>query len=276
MKQVFPSDVVSFIDQSFDQGFNPGTTIMVNDFTVPRLEAVIKLVGMVPEHLLLLNSLEYSAFVAAIADLRARIDSFQIFDVRDRLSQLMPLVPMTAFGNRISLQVLRDQLAKCPDEVPTPATAALKFIVDSFQRETLRVDLSTVANSLANNEWKAATILSGSLIEALLLWAIKQRTTDVSTSISGLVKSGAFKGRPAPDPADPDNWKLFQYILVARELKEIEPRTATIADEARDFRNLIHPGLTIRSGQTCTRGTAYAAYGAVQLVIEDLTRAHPQ
>ena len=273
MPHVVPSDVVGFIDRSV----RPDITLAVYDSNVGQLLALIELIEEIPGHLLQLDASDYAALIVATADLQARVDSFRGLSVRDKfLSQnSVPLQSMPAFGNVTALQIIRDQLAKCPNQVPTPSTAELNLIVEAIQREALRIDLSTVASSLANNEWKAATILVGSLIEALLLWAIKQRTTELPAAISALVKSGVFKGKQAPDPGDPDDWKLFQYIPVSRELKEIEPRTANIADEVRDFRNLIHPGLNVRSGQACTRGTAHTAYGALQLVIEDLTKAHP-
>jgi hypothetical protein len=260
MPHVVPSDVVGYIDRSV----RPDITNRVSDSNVSQLLALLELIEEVPRHLLQLDSSNYAALIAATADLQARVDAYRSMSLRDRMSGTdnVLLPSLSAFGDATALKIIRDQLAQCPDEVPTPTTAALKF--------------STVASSLANNEWKAATILAGSLIEALLLWAIKQRTTDVPAVISALVKSGVFKGKQAPDPGDPDDWKLFQYIPVARELKEIEPRTAKIADEVRDFRNLIHPGLTVRSGQACTRGTAHSAYGALQLVIEDLTKTHSQ
>jgi hypothetical protein len=274
MPHVVPSDVVGYIDRSV----RPDITNRVSDSNVSQLLALLELIEEVPRHLLQLDSSNYAALIAATADLQARVDAYRSMSLRDRMSGTdnVLLPSLSAFGDATALKIIRDQLAQCPDEVPTPTTAALKFIVDPVQREAIRIDLSTVASSLANNEWKAATILAGSLIEALLLWAIKQRTTDVPAVISALVKSGVFKGKQAPDPGDPDDWKLFQYIPVARELKEIEPRTAKIADEVRDFRNLIHPGLTVRSGQACTRGTAHSAYGALQLVIEDLTKTHSQ
>ena len=153
---------------------------------------------------------------------------------------------------------------------------ALEFVKVVAHREALRVDVSTVEGALANSEWKAATILAGSLIEALLLWAITERAADVPAAISTLVFHGELSKKEAPDATEPENWKLFQFIPVARELNEICERTATIVNEVRDFRNLIHPGLAVRSGQACTRGTAHTAYGAVQLVVEDLAKRHPR
>jgi len=58
---------------------------------------------------------------------------------------------------------------------------------------------------------------------------------------------------------------------VARRLQLIEPETATQAQQARSFRNLIHPGRAARLGQKCDRGTALSALAAVELTVRDLT-----
>jgi hypothetical protein len=48
---------------------------------------------------------------------------------------------------------------------------------DDF-RKNLRLDMSAANRALANSEWKAATVLAGSVVEALLLWAIQRRSSD--------------------------------------------------------------------------------------------------
>jgi hypothetical protein len=42
---------------------------------------------------------------------------------------------------------------------------------------------------------------------------------------------------------------------------------------SKDFRNLIHPGRTIRLAQVCDRGTAFATVAAVEQVIRCLKRS---
>jgi hypothetical protein len=270
MPHVVPHDVVDFINRSVP----PDINIFVADSNVGPLVTVMELTERIPEHLLQLDTSEFAALIAAMSALKVAVDSFRKLSMRDKQTQnTFALSPIVAFGNLTPLRILRDQLAKCPDQVPAPGTAQLNFIPDLAQRDTLRTDLGTVATALSHDEWKAATILSGSLIEALLLWAIKLHTNDIPNAIAALVGRGDFSR--APDAGNPDAWNLFQYIHVAREMNEIESQTADVVDAVRDFRNLIHPGLSIRSGQSCTRGTAHTAYGGLQLVIEDLSKRHP-
>jgi len=141
--------------------------------------------------------------------------------------------------------------------------AELDFINDAEFRRTLLVDLDAARSALNNGEWKAATVLGGALVEALLLWAIqKQEQSKIE---------GAFAARKLQKKSlDPLNWGLHEYVEVAEQLALISPETAKQARLARDFRNLIHPGRTIRSQQTCNRGTALATNAAVELVSLDL------
>jgi len=74
-----------------------------------------------------------------------------------------------------------------------------------------------------------------------------------------------------PPHANPERWDLHEYIEVAAHLGIIEPETATQARQARNFRNLIHPGRAIRLGQKADRATALAALAAVEFVVRDLT-----
>jgi hypothetical protein len=48
------------------------------------------------------------------------------------------------------------------------------FLNDPDLAEALRADIATASSALRNGEWKAATVLSGSVIEALLLWALQK------------------------------------------------------------------------------------------------------
>jgi hypothetical protein len=167
--------------------------------------------------------------------------------------------------------VIKRELAKCPDNVPRSDLPDLPFIKEAQLRNALRKDLSSAAAALAHDEWKAATVLAGSVTEALLLWALKLRSTDLVAAIASPDTSGAFRTSRKPDATQLDRWDLAQYIIIAGHLNEVGDETAKAADLTREFRNLIHPGRAKRTQQTCTRGTAF---GALQRVIDDLAQRH--
>ena len=119
---------------------------------------------------------------------------------------------------------------------------------------------------------EAATVLAGASIEALLHWRLNQpppSNVDISQSVDTLFAQGTF-GKKRP-PSNRDNWTLYHFIEVSGNLKIIEVNTVKEAKLARTFRNLIHPGKTARTGETCDRGTALSARAALDHVVRDLT-----
>ncbi|MGB8899610.1 MAG: hypothetical protein WCC90_10495 [Methylocella sp.] len=169
---------------------------------------------------------------------------------------------MSSVHKSDAISVLRRVLAKCPDQFPPPATTEFLFIPDDDLRESIRRDLGAADRAFRNSEWKAATVLAGAAIEALLLWKL-QEPPRTSTEVFDAAKKLAAAARP--------NWGLEHYIAVAEHFAVIKGDTPAAAKLAQAFRNLIHPGRAIRCQQTCDRATAHSALGALDHVIRDLT-----
>jgi hypothetical protein len=111
-------------------------------------------------------------------------------------------------------------------------------------------------------------VLAGSVIEALLLWALEKHFSDrVKSAVDRLVAEGVF----AKPKNDLQYWDLHHYGEVAAEFGAIEEDTVHLVRLARNYRNLIHPGKAERLGQACNRATAMTAISALDRVIEDLT-----
>jgi hypothetical protein len=94
-----------------------------------------------------------------------------------------------------------------------------------------------VTRALSKGEWKAATVLAGSAIEVLLLWALQERqAASLPTAVSGVVASKTFdKGRPC----DPEDWRLHPYVELAWYLKIIRLDIVTEKRLAKKFSNLL-------------------------------------
>jgi hypothetical protein len=168
---------------------------------------------------------------------------------------------------RDAVTVIRHVLSLCPDEYPPPSTTELLFIKDDEARESIRGDVGATYRALNNNEWKAATVLGGATIEALLHWRLAQpKPTPPEISVAAT----KFKA-----PSSQDDWVLSHFIPVAEALKLITPITAKAADVARTFRNLIHPGVGVRKNQLCDKATAHSAIAALEHVIRDLAATLP-
>jgi hypothetical protein len=169
-----------------------------------------------------------------------------------------------------AVTVIRRALAICQDEYPPSTTTELLFIKDAALGENIRRDLGAAHRALNNGEWKAATVLAGATIEALLHWRLQEPlpgATAVQAAVTTLVVNGTIS---KPDN-NVDRWELHHFIEVAGHLNLLKPDTSSAARLARSFRNLIHPGRAARLAQTCDRATAHSAIGALEHVIRDLT-----
>ena len=160
MRRIIPSDVKEFIDHSVPVE----TTRWVDESNVGPIETVIKLVEDIPAELIVLDSKSYTAFAAALSQLTSAVRSFRNEQVLVRNRQPVALGSMPSYDNQTPLAVLRRELDKCWDNVPPLDLPDLAFITDPNLRDTLRKDLASVAVALARDEWKAATVLAGSVV----------------------------------------------------------------------------------------------------------------
>jgi hypothetical protein len=102
-------------------------------------------------------------------------------------------------------------------------------------------------------------ILAGSTIEALLLWRLKQEDPK------------NLQNKAAINANQLDRMDLHHLIDVSKIMGIIKTETVTLALLAKGFRNLIHPGRSIRLGEKCNRGTAYTALAALEHVVNNLS-----
>ena len=259
MARVMPSQVVQTIDSLYPHARNnsPGHQLIGNS---AKLQGVLNLLRKVPDELIALPSADYAEVILA----QRTIDDTLAY-WRSNISAVGHIAPVGAFD---VMTVIRRALAKCSDEYPPSTTTELMFIKDDELRESIRQDIGNASRALIDNEWKAATVLAGAAIEALLHWRLKDPTPGPAAVQSAVRSLTGTKKMPF---SDIDRWDLDQFIEVAVQLRLIEPDTSTAAKLAKNFRNLIHPGRAARLAQSCDRATAYSAIGALEHVIRDLS-----
>jgi hypothetical protein len=110
---------------------------------------------------------------------------------------------------------------------------------------------------------KSRMILAGGLIEALLLDALKE-VEPLALAASTAPKDRTKTVRPL------DEWALGSMLDVAVELKIIDVAAQKFGHGVRDYRNLVHPGLEIRSAQKVAVAEADIAEKVLGLIIRDL------
>jgi len=277
MPHVLPSQVIIVIDHFISAMHGRKTSSLsrheVKHFTMddlPQLSAILRLVRGIPENLIVLEGAAYARYVACIAEIESIVMVLQQRGESDLHTQVIQRSYYVSDDNYwISVDDLRDLLAKCPDQYPNQEIAALAFIDDKDLRSDLRMDINDMEKALVNGEWKNTTVMAGAVMEALLLWVIQHR--DPKDVQDAALRAVNAKTLDKPPPSDPSNWGLPQFIEVAGELKILGSDAVKQARLAQDFRNLIHPGRALRKGQKCDRSTALSAVAAVAHTVKALT-----
>jgi hypothetical protein len=266
MPRVVPSQVKDLIGDLFGANLTSRTEWLFSQHGT-GLAAILSLADDISDELITLTGRDHSNYVLALETIRHQLSRWIQGD-----QNFMPFVVTDGGNARNAVLAVYEALDLCPDESPSPTTAALPFINDPLLRDSIRLDISAANRDMVNGEWKGATVLAGSATEALLLWAIQdadqQTPGTIANVAASLLAAGSLPRRPG---SDPDRWTFIELIEAARQLALIEENTAKQARLGKDFRNLIHPGRAQRTGQVCDRGTALSALAAVEFVVRDLT-----
>jgi hypothetical protein len=252
--RVVPSEIVRVIDRHFPWATGTEEAQRLNANHIGRVMAILGLVDRLPPHLLTLNENEYTDYVAQVEALRSRP---QLWLAQPELSR-----------SGQAIREIRTFLTKCPDDSPPDSVHSLSFIADAGLRDDLRKDIDHAERAVDGSEWKAATVLAGSVVEALLLWKL---SSFPAAEVLDAAKSAGLKNVKT----DLRWWHLPDYIEVAARYPAAKPSvsadTATLLRLVKDFRNLIHPGRSERLAKKCDRSTALTALAGIVAVVNELS-----
>jgi hypothetical protein len=171
MPRVVPSDVVNAADRMFpDMARNPNAHPNMDASYLPSIAALARLVQAVPDRLIILDPRKYAALLGSIAALEMMGQAFQSARGTGTLQ-----LRLRGSDDQNPIWIIRTAMSECPDEAPAAGTTALAFIDDASLRESIRLDVGAAENTLSEGEWKGTTVLAGSAVEALLLWALQRR-----------------------------------------------------------------------------------------------------
>lgn len=224
-----------------------------------NVRAVLSLVDSIPDDLLTMSPATTVKLIQAKGEVHNALAKWQAGNYA--LERVIGL-------DRHPFAVIYEALAECGDEPFPGQDEGLAFIADDDLRRTISVDIASVKRAWSNQEFKAVTILAGSVTEALLLDAIRARGREQTReSHTRLMELGRI---PANSPADSLRWGLAELNEVAHDAGVIQEPVWTQVNLARDFRNFIHPGKELRTQAKCTRKTALTALAAMESVIEEL------
>lgn len=264
MSTAVPSQVVEYIDTRYPQAEKPDFWLAIEH--APVIAHLLALVESIPTHLVTLQGVAVAEFGEVISAMRVALNRWNTGEK----NYVFKDIPGRRQTHPVAL--LRKHLSSLHDEGAEPTTNQLPFISDIAFRDALRRDLGSIDRCIQNGEWKAATVLGGSVVEALLLYALheygKTNSSALQSTIQSLQASRTLQNAP---PHNLDEWVLHQLTEVSAAVSLIQNQTAAQCRIAKSFRNLIHPGRAARLAQQCDRGTALSALAAVEHVIRDLT-----
>jgi hypothetical protein len=253
MARVTPRQVVAFIDRMNAEiaKWTPAysRTVNLNFGYAQELSALVRLVDEMPAELMPGDADRYLELVSSVAAVHGQVLTWQSGDHTGSVTY------RTALGDLHPVALIRRALVGLPDDLPSAETAMLPFIDDPVLNASLRLDISWASSALRNSEWKAATVLAGSVIEALLFWELQQHPLEKVPKVRN---------------ESLDKWHLPEYIRAAEQLRCVKGNTITAARLAQNYRNLIHHGRSLRLGEACDQGTAHVAIGALGHVVRDL------
>jgi hypothetical protein len=184
MARIMPSQVVQTIDDLFPHAAKNARDAVLSAGHSSQLLGILNLLKDVPDELVVLTSADYSELILAESTIE---DHLAHWRARGNVGD------MTHVKGFDAVTVIRRALAKCPDEYPPSPTTELLFIKDAALRENIRQDLGASNRALSNAEWKAATVLAGGAIEALLHWRLQEPSPGpaaIQTAVAALVAAG--------------------------------------------------------------------------------------
>jgi hypothetical protein len=143
----------------------------------------------------------------------------------------------------------------------TPVTEVREFKVISDQklRVIIERDYTEAQRAFISQCWKSVIILSGGTIEAILLDVVGRDPVKAKASPK------------APKKPDVARWDFAELIDVAVDLKLVAPYLASLSDATRSYRNLVHPGVELRTQLKFGAEEARIALAVLQMIQRDLS-----
>lgn len=136
------------------------------------------------------------------------------------------------------------------------------FINDTTLQKVILRDYEEVRKARAATCFKSTIILAGGIVEGILLFLLNRAAPDITKlkKISTKAKSEPF-----------DQWILNDLINASLELGLIRASVDKFSHALREYRNLVHPGLEIRTNITFSEHEADISIKIIQIIHDDLS-----
>jgi hypothetical protein len=127
------------------------------------------------------------------------------------------------------------------------------LITDEAFRACLESDYAELNSCLQAKAWKSAHVSAGSIVEAVLIDYL------------------LFLDSKKTAKTDPLKMDLATAISTSQKEGVISEKTAHLCSAVKDYRNLIHPGRSIRLGETIDENSASVAHALVGIVVAEVS-----
>lgn len=132
------------------------------------------------------------------------------------------------------------------------------FVQDQKFKRILIRDYVEMNNCIEAKAYKSVLVLSGSIIEALLLEFL------INNPPNGYTKSKI------------DKLKFFELIDLSESINLISKTTKDLSTVIREYRNYIHPSKELRSESDINEDKAIIACRLVNMVVSNVKESHPK
>lgn len=133
--------------------------------------------------------------------------------------------------------------------------AAFDFITNEEFRAALEADQAELLACVAAKSWKAVHVLAGSIIEAVLL---------------DYLVASEYQKSPLEDLLKMDLHKAIDACLAEGVLTS---KTAQLSVVVKDYRNLIHPGRSVRLSEKVDENSAKVAQSLVEMIVAEVAKS---
>jgi hypothetical protein len=139
------------------------------------------------------------------------------------------------------------------------------FIDNDQLRALLESDWAEVREVHKRGAWKATVILSGGIIEGILL--------DTLVHIEDEARAAYLRIRPSSKRKSIQRWDFFELIEVAKELDLLRGASPYLGHAIRELRNLIHPARSNELNRLVTQRHADLSISLLEALIEDIAES---
>lgn len=215
----------------------------------PKLAGVLVLTDQLSDDLVFETAQARADWVSHLSELRFTVDAWRGGDVDAIIdSSVLDALVELALGSWRGPSSTKEQF-------PFVKNETLKLISER--------DFRSLQVALKQDEWKSAVILAGSVVEAMLIDVVEQES---------LARNAVVPSVPKKNTEKPEHWTLHELVSTCGPagIGRLGDRTVRAADLVRDYRNFVHPGLELRTGDRVSGQDARLSGLLVEMIVADL------